>query len=364
MNQDVQSLIYLLSCAVNDITPNSVKLLNMNLEGVYKIAEKHMVSAAVAVSLECAGIFSPKFDKRLARAERKAIIYENEASQVISSLEKHCIWYMPLKGIILKDLYPKIGMREMADVDILVDKDKGESIKRIMLDLGFSVKSYGINNVDSYTKPPFSNIEIHKSLFGFQHDRKLYDYFSDIKTRLVKDENNRYGYHFNSNDFYLFMIAHEYKHYINGGTGLRSLLDTYIYINKNKLDDEYIKQETEKLGISEFEEINRKTALDLFRGAGVCDSELLDYIINSGTFGNVENLVQNNINKKGGKISYLFRRLFGYTNGNYWDYLKQRHPVFYKYKILLPLLPFYRVIYGIRKYPKRIKKELKALFSK
>ena len=32
------------------------------------------------------------------------------------------------------------------------------------------------------------------------------------------------------------MIVHEYKHYSGGGTGLRSLLDTYVYLRKVPLD--------------------------------------------------------------------------------------------------------------------------------
>lgn len=365
MKQSVQDTVYLLSCAVNNIVPDSDKLNNMDLDSIYNLASKHMVSASVAVALNRAGINDKKFSQQLAHAQRKAVILENDNAQIVSLFEIAGIWYMPLKGSVLKDLYPKLGMREMADIDILVDKDRSLDVKKIMLELGFSVKSFGINNVDVYKKHPLSNIEIHKSLFGHQHDRKLYDYYSDIKYNLIKDEGNSFGFHFSPEDFYVFMIAHEYKHYICGGTGLRSLLDTYVYLKSYNLNYEYIKQELAKLGVIEFEEINRKMAFALFDGIGEYDSELLDYFIDSGTFGSVDHLVHNNINRsKGGKISFIFRRAFGFKDGNYWDYLKQRHPVFYKYKILIPFLPLYRLVYGIIKYPKRIKEEFRVLFKK
>lgn len=60
----------------------------------------------------------------------------------------------------------------------------------------------------------------------------------------------------------------------------------------------------------------------------------------------------------GGRITYLFRRLFGVYNENYWEYLKQRHPVFYRYKVLLPVLPFYRLAYALKKFPIRVKHEI------
>ena len=58
------------------------------------------------------------------------------------------------------------------------------------------------------------------------------------------------------------MIAHEWKHYVAGGIGIRSLLDIYVYDQKKgaSLDRDYIRKELEVMGIAEFEEINRNAA--------------------------------------------------------------------------------------------------------
>jgi len=362
MDQATQNTLYLLSCAVNDTKPDNAKVAGMDIEAVFNVASRHMVSAIVAVALKSAGLTNRRFSQAFAQAQRKAVILNNDLAQIIASFEENGIWYMPLKGAILKNLYPRFGMREMADIDMLIDMDKAADAKRILERLGFIAKSYGINNVDAYVKPPLSNVEIHKSLFGFQHDRKFYDYYEYVIHRLEKDTDNIFGYHFRPEDFYVYMIAHEYKHYQSAGTGLRSLLDTVVFLKKNKLDMKYIRQETGKLGISEFEAANRVTALSLLGGTDVFDSEMVNYIIESGTFGNLDHAVKNKMNKQGGgKIGYLLRRLLGIKSGNYSDYLKQRHPVFYKYKILLPFLPFYRLAYGVKKYPRRMKEEIKTV---
>lgn len=44
-----------------------------------------------------------------------------------------------------------------------------------------------------------------------------------------------YEKHFSREDFYIYLVAHEYKHYFLGGTSLRSLADTYIYLKKYPL---------------------------------------------------------------------------------------------------------------------------------
>lgn len=46
----------------------------------------------------------------------------------------------------------------------------------------------------------------------------------------------------------IYMIAHEYKHFSKGGTGLRSLLDTYVFLRHcdETLDKEYVESELKK----------------------------------------------------------------------------------------------------------------------
>ena len=72
---------------------------------------------------------------------------------------------------------------------------------------------------------------------------------------------------------------------VNSGTGLRSLLDTFVYISRKGeiLDWAYITGEAEKLGIAEFEVKNRNLALHLFGGEELAeaDREMLDYILNN-----------------------------------------------------------------------------------
>lgn len=102
---------------------------------------------------------------------------------------------------------------------------------------------------------------MHSDLFSPTHIGNLYPYFKDIKERLIPDENSDHVYHFRNEDFYLFMLAHEYKHF-TGGTGVRSLVDTYIFLRRfsKSLDWDYLGEELEKLGITDFERSNRELA--------------------------------------------------------------------------------------------------------
>jgi hypothetical protein len=117
---------------LNDRIPAKEKLDKMNLSGVFAVAKSHSLTAIAAYALESAGIYNKDFEEEKNKAIRKEIILDAERERVIAELEKAGIWYMPLKGIIIKDLYPQIGMRQMADNDILYNKNCSEKVKSIM----------------------------------------------------------------------------------------------------------------------------------------------------------------------------------------------------------------------------------------
>ena len=148
---------------------------------------------------------------------------------------------MPLKGAVLKNRYPTYGMRELSDYDILIDAGRAEAVKKIMEDDGFAKEQSRCLAHDIYHKQPVLNFEMHTALFDPDKETsqgaKLSRYYRHVEKRLIGD---RHGCgcekHFSPEDFYLYLVAHEFKHYSAGGTGLRSLLDTYIYLKSEKLE--------------------------------------------------------------------------------------------------------------------------------
>lgn len=348
--QTTQDVVYLASCAINETIPDKARIAAMDLPAVYAFASRHMITAAVAMALESADCKEKSFQQAVAAAQRKAVIFQNAFEAVKKRLEEAGIWYMPLKGAVLKELYPKHGMREFADHDILFDASRAEDVKTIMEGLGFTAKHFGASNHDCYYKNPCLNFEMHRALFGPSHDEKLYTYYQHVEDRLVGDSCEK---HFTPEDFYLYFLAHEYKHYAASGTGLRSLMDTCVYLNAMSLDMDYVAAEAEKLGIREFEEKNRSLSLHLFVGGELTDADLrmLDYILSSGTYGTMIHSVSNKLHKnRWTKLQYMLHRFFvpiSRKNKDYAAYAGQ-YPFFYKHKILLPILPFYRTFRAMK----------------
>lgn len=353
---------YLAACAVNDTAPDATRVGTMNLENLYKAADRHLLTGITAMALESAGIRDEAFTQAKGKAIRKVAAFDVERAAVLQALEDAGIWYAPMKGCVLKELYPKIGMRQMADNDILIDASRTADVKAIMESLGFSSDGYTGKSVhDHYMKPPVCNFEMHRMLFEPMHDARIAEYYRDVKNRLILNDGSRYGYHFSDVDFYVYMIAHEYKHYSGGGTGLRSVLDTYVYLKRkgDALDWGYIFGELEKLGIAEFEAQNRSLALHLFGGEELTaqDEEMLAYLLSSGTYGTWANRAKNQIARKG-RAGYLLSRMFLPIK-----IMQTQYPILETAPLLLPICWILRLVQAVIIKPQKVLLQLKAVFK-
>ncbi len=359
----VGDLVYLLSCSVNGVPADRDRAGAMDLSALYGIADRHLLTGIAAMALESAGIRDEAFTQAKGKAIRKVAAMDMDRTAFLDRLEQAGIWYMPLKGSVLKDLYPRLGMRQMADNDILIDASRMEEAGTILESLGFTFEHRSSAHM-VYNRPPASSFELHHHLFGEGPNRRIREYYWNVKERLLPIEGKRFGYRFSDEDFYIYMVAHEYKHYIAGGTGLRSVLDTYVFCREKagSLDWAYIGRETDRLGIAEFEERNRSLALHLFGGESLSDDEReqLNYILNSGAYGTMKNMVDYKIRTFGGglrgKLRYMLSRIFLPM-----DTVRSSFPLFAKVPVLLPFLPFYRLFRGLRNRRKRLMSEWKIL---
>ena len=350
----ISDVIYLSGCAVNGIAPDDKLVSDIDLEDLFKVSEKHRLSSIVGFALESVEIHDHRFVQARAKAIRKAAVMEIEKNNLFKRLEQEKIWYAPLKGIIIKDLYPSIGLRQMSDYDILFDKKYAQKVREIMTEQGFKTELFGKGSHDVYYKPPVCNFEMHTVIFDELHEKKLCSYYRDVNKRLIKDSDNKAGFQLSHDDFYIHVVAHEYKHFISGGTGLRSLLDTYVIWCKlgEYLNEEYIFSETQKMDISVFEQKNKQLAFRIFSEDSIRsgsflpdepeEKEMFEYIAFSGVYGNTKNLIQHSVNKRGGgkkgKLRYVKNRLFLPMEN-----IKVYYPTFYKHKLLIPFLFFYRL---------------------
>lgn len=363
---------------------------------IYYIAKKHNLVSIMAQAMEKLGFESDSDIWKRWLKEKNQLIYKSvlmdvEREAIQDFFEKNNIWYMLLKGMVIRKYYPAPELREMADNDILFDNKYSEEVYEFMTARGYKCDDYNKGYHDEYLKPPAYNFEMHRQLVSSKERPKWYEYYKDVKSILIKDTNeNRETaansesnntsnqFYFSDNDFYVYFIVHTYKHFLNSGMGLRTVLDVYLYVSnlQEKLDFDYIEEQLKKLDAYDFEQTFRSIAFKMFDENledrkwwdlfDVKEQEMLSYILDAGTYGNLENSVAHKMGytkgekkKASDKVKYIFRRLFPPM-----DTIEEFFPFFYKHKWAIPFLYIYR----IGKIPfarrKKVAGELKEVFKK
>mgnify|MGYP004698915831 FL=1 len=369
INQIAYDMIYLASFGINSKGKPDEKCLERyrtneeNRKELFRMSAKHFIDALVGTTLKRAGVVLPKYwEERMVKAVRKVLLFDVERKKLCAWMDRERIWYLPLKGIILKEYYPSIGMRQMSDNDILFDADAWERVEKHMLSEGYETESVGNGNHDVYQKAPVYNFEMHRSLYGKGHDERWVEYYSDIKDCLIPDraDDRCYGYHMSDEDFYIYITSHAYKHYSGSGTGLRTLLDFYAYLNakEDSLDFDYIRTACKKLGIDDFEQHNRILCRKVFapqqtynqdsfeQSLSADELEMLQYYLSSGVYGTFERMVANRMEKQTkadgkknlSKLNYYRHRVFPGME------LYENYPLLVKHRFLIPAYWFYRIV--------------------
>lgn len=336
-------------------------------EALFLAADRHGLTAAACAALEQTGLMAQcpiqtarRFQEKKAQSIRKTMLMDAEREALLDFFEKSGVWYLPLKGAMLSGAYPQYGTRQFADNDILFDPARWREVRDFMKRRGYKVKSVGKQAHDTYHKPPVYNFELHRRLFMDEKNPFLTaaaDYYDDVKERLIKDEGNRFGYHFRDEDFYAYFLAHSYMHWEGNGTGLRTVLDVYLYRRaRPDMDGAYIAGELQKLGLTEFEALFRALGEKLFGPAPApaltgAEQKALAWLERAGMYGTLERSVQNNLRRlQGGegptggrtRTKYLLRRVFPDR-----EWYRINAPFVYRHGWVKPFFWVYRLGRGV-----------------
>lgn len=261
-----------------------------------------------------------------------------------------------LKGAVLKDLYLQSEHRHMSDIDILIGQGQGELINRILCNLGWTCLRFDNGSTDIYISDSGMKYEIHRDVSdeGFNEPTVVFleNLVTHAECRTAGFANLPYEEH------YAYILCHFVKHLLNGGIGVRQVMDIYLCRKKWEFDEEKLNRLLAELELTEFAATIERLANHWF-GNGEGDSvteELGEYILGSGVFGKEEQKVADRMlkeEKKQSKLSYVWSRLFpSYKTMCFY------YPVLKKWSILLPVFWVWRMIYALIFRRDKLKREV------
>lgn len=252
-----------------------------------------------------------------------------ELRRTCALLEEAQIDYMPLKGAVMRGLYPEPWLRTSGDLDILV-KDADQAAK-LLVKHGYWNKGKGSHDI-TVISPRGVPFELHFQLIDTD-DRVAHVLEKVWDCAML--QKGIYRYDMTPELLYFYHIAHMAKHMHNGGCGIRFFTDIWLLNHKISLDEEKKNKVLQDGSLLTFARQAEHLSQVWF---GDCEAEPLDwelesFILNSGVFGSSANKVKLARTKAGTNSKYFFRRFF-----LPYDEMILRYPVLKKHPLLMPIL--------------------------
>lgn len=196
-------------------------------------------------------IFSAYFKKSYMQYIAKDIKQRLVISRLNQLFEQNQIQHIFLKGSHLKSFYPKSYMRAMGDIDVLVQTHKFKTAKKILKDHGYRLISKYYYH-DTYESEEGIQIELHPFI---EHEFKntYGDFFSYPFDYVMPSKT--YQKQFTPAFEAVYLLYHLDKHIHHGGIGLRSILDIYIFLLKQNMDEKTLYQYLKQTNLLRFYEI-------------------------------------------------------------------------------------------------------------
>ncbi len=330
--------------------PSSLSLEEGNK--LFVLAKSHDMAHLCGYALSRAGVELPEEVKRKLQQEQTLAIYRYEQSnyelqEICACFEKAEIDFLPLKGSVIRSLYPEPWLRTSCDIDVLVHEEDLERAMENLIAMGYEKGDRYLNDVSLFS-PSGVHLELHFSLIASGSLDKGEELLQKAWEYTLPFEEKCYHKIFVDAMFYYFHIVHMAKHYTYGGCGIRPFVDLYLLHHTVEFDEEKRKTLLEKSGLGEFAKQARILS-EIWFGDGEHTELTLQmegYLLGGGTYGSVQNQVVVQQARRGGKGKYFFARIW-----MPYEQLKAQYPNLEKRRWLTPIYQirrWFRLIFGGR----------------
>ncbi|NCB42981.1 MAG: hypothetical protein EOM59_10230 [Clostridia bacterium] len=258
-----------------------------------RLCRIHNVGGMAYATLKKARVAVPPDEKKCLEENYYASICysikQAEAFKAVSeALEENGVPYIPIKGLVLKELYPNPELRTMGDMDLLVHDEDRPKCHEIMTELGYTRLAHEFEWLYENNQVEF---EIHSAF------KSAYDIIIGQTDIWDNAENKGASKHFEMNQQYhlVLLLSHAAKHAF-AGFGIRMIIDISLWLRfyRNRIDAKALAQELNCLRILEFAKrvfalgekyFGIKSPFDDYIMSDSTYEEMCAYIVEGGTFG-------------------------------------------------------------------------------
>ena len=313
---------------------------------LYRLAYSHDMAHFVGAELEKAGFSMEEKVKTAFTNVRIKALYRytrlwHGFDQILALFERHALPSVPLKGAVLRHLYPTPEMRTSSDIDLLVPEERlEEAVSLLTGELGFTEKGRTYHDVHLVMGDAV-NLELH---YNITEDDPILDPLLEEAWQHASPKAGGAEHVFDDAYFAFHIVAHACSHFLRGGCGTKVIMDMYLLSQSPTFDADAVRALCHKCGIDRFFDALLLLSRVWFGDAEHTETTLgmEDLILGGGAFGSISNRTAIGTAKRN-RLRYALDRIFIPRRR-----LARLYPSLLKYPFLLPLFHirrWFRVIF-------------------
>lgn len=366
---------------------------NINWEELFKQAREHNLISIIYYSISKLELKKNLTKELLNKWVKATFMYSirelnnmKNIEELFKAFNENELEFVVLKGVIIKELYPKAEFRTMGDCDVIVKESDLDFGKNILKQLGYSENKHkdehGAHKIFARNN---QIVEMHWTLINddFFNGSKEFEkkLWNNIRQFKVCRESI---YVLNHEYMIVHLIAHMAVHLIWSGFGIRQLLDLYLYSKNYENEINWMKvfsilksSSLENFSIILYivieklfnYRITKENYDEINNFKGVLNNNIvetfIEYIFDSGVFGQTNKLdgftstiMNSRRNNKKDMIITHGRLLFPNMES-----LNDKYGYAKRYKVLMPVAWMHHLANGVFHSEFSMKEKVDFLFN-
>lgn len=290
-----EQLLIALLRAVLCSAPFTEPISFADFKAAYKLAAKHDLQHLVYHAAEVGGVLPIPADEAeqafmeqaaaaVITAQYRFVKLEAELVHIGEVFEREGIPYIPLKGAVMRVLYPEPWMRTSCDIDVLIHEEDLDRAADALVAEGFETD--GVRNYhDLSLYCDGVHLELHHNIL------ERVPQMDAVLETVWEHTVSKGCYHLEKPAFFLFHhIAHMAHHFLGGGCGIRTVMDLWLLLQSGGCSAKEVLALCERGGLLTFAEQLCALSVVWF-GDGEHDAttrRVEQFILHGGAYGSRE----------------------------------------------------------------------------
>ncbi|MGI6264359.1 MAG: nucleotidyltransferase family protein [Acutalibacteraceae bacterium] len=307
-------------------------------KALFRLAKQQDLAPLIGEALTRAGLSSPgdpndPFQNEMLMAIFRYEGMRHDLEQIGALFDGETIPYIPLKGAVLRDLYPQPWLRTSCDIDVLIhEEDIPRASSLLQEKAGYRYVAETTHDV-SLESPGRVHLELHHHTVEDGRVQNAAAVLENVWDHAIPDgEGCRYR--LSAELVYVYLLAHTAKHLQGGSCGVRPFLDLWIWRHTQPMEPSVLDPLLETGGLTRFADQAARLGDVWLDGAppdGVTD-RMREALFAGGVYGSTQTISVVQRQKRGGRVRFFLTRIFE-SRDNVSDYF----PPVGKYPFLLPV---------------------------